>query len=119
MDIEKLVEVGRELCKPDEQIKNADAEIIICQENGDWLYSFSLHEGLWPFTGWLLERLNEWGHLGEFAQYHNLEHSAPNLHRHLIVLIPIDWLTSPSILPEKVGEYIKHREENDNGNDRP
>lgn len=63
----------------------------------------------WKATGWLLERLPEWEDLTSFANYYGgavLSFSGK-------VSLPISWLTSPSILPEKIGEYLAQRGEKD------
>lgn len=76
---------------------------------------FYSHDGdfkwTWPKTGMLLERLPEWEEVEEFLIYHKIPtvpvETGSTLYR---MVLPLHWLTSPSILPEKVGEYIKWRE---------
>lgn len=109
MRIDKLVEVGRELCKPDEQVENAGTEVIICQKSGDWERLFAMPSDLWAYTGWLLERFPEWEGLRGFQAYHASKKEPP-YYTHFYDVVPLDWLTSPSILPEKVGEYIEWRD---------
>ena len=77
----------------------------------------------WTTAGWLLERLPEWEELEDFMRWADIPTycqgkklaegcfivnsiDAPRIH-----LLPLDWLTSPSVLPEKVGEYIKWKDE--------
>lgn len=65
----------------------------------------------WSTTGWLLERLPEWEDLEDFAEYHGFKVYGKGAGGTLWYYIPMNWLTSPSILPEKIGEYIKWRDE--------
>lgn len=68
-------------------------------------------EPSWKHTGWLLERLPEWEDKEGFKEYYALIWAAPKRGGKYVYWLPWVWLTSPTILPEKLSEYIKWRDE--------
>lgn len=72
----------------------------------------NFEEPTWKDTGWLLERMTEWEELKKFCEYHGFSCvESIDIEKPIWYFIPLDWLTSPTILPEKIGEYIKWRDE--------
>ena len=74
-------------------------------------YTFQTDPASRDFMCWLLERLPEWEELKEFCDYHGyLYEETLNAEKPIRFYIPVQDLTSPSTLPEKVGEYIEWRD---------
>lgn len=118
MTVDEYVKVVEAVLRPNEKIANVITDGST-NKGGIRINTLAIHDGkeiafLWltthdnpeKFLCFLLERLPEWEDFEGFLKYLGL-YKISNKHAWLI---PIQYLTSPSILPEKVGEYIEWRD---------
>ena len=81
--------------------------IILCDsktEGGPTILAFD--KDTWTTTGWLFERLPEWEDLDNFIEWlWGQKRDFFWEYPHCKKVLHLNYLTSPSILPEKVGEY--------------
>ena len=125
MTFEEKIRVAKRVLKENEKITNV-MHPISSDHNGHGGFRVEVAGGenywvcidqTWDFTGFILERLPEWEDLEGFLDYQQIPYekhdgSGLNLPDWTTYYLPLRWLTSPSILPEKVSEYMKWKDEN-------
>lgn len=124
MTFEDKIKIAREILGGRGQITNiirpvkdgehADGGFRVTTK-GDEFAQWVAADKSWDLTGWLLERLPEWEDFYNFLTWLKVdmdkEDEWANMSPEITMVHLFKLLTSPSILPEKVGEYIKWRDE--------
>lgn len=111
MNILEYLTVAKVIARPKEDIlKGFDNRLIVDTGDKDKDYCLEPLDEPEKFLCWLTKRLLEWEDIKGFAVFYGLPYNSIK-GECLDVAIPLDWLTSPLTLPEKVGEYIKWRDE--------
>ena len=108
MSIDDYFAVTKAVARPNENIGIGFEGRLVVTPDGKMEKAYFLNPTKKPekFLCFILARLPEWEDRQKFRAFHGL----PQFWMGMV--IPLDWLTSPSILPEKLGEYIEWRDKN-------